>query len=76
VVVVNEGAHAGTDVTGFGLFGHSNNLAKNQKQKLHFEIHTVPVIKTMKFIDDSLNNKYQLLKGLAAETSGFVFIFP
>jgi len=62
-------------VTGFGLLGHSNNLARNQKRKVHFKIHTLPLIKTTKLIDDSMNGRFNLLKGTAAETSGFFFLF-
>ena len=41
-------AHACTDVTGFGILGHARNLAKNQKQAVQFEIHTLPIIRNMR----------------------------
>jgi len=67
------GAHAATDVTGFGIMGHGNNLVKNQKASVHFEIHTLPIIRHMKEVDDKLQ-RYNLMKGLSAETSGGLFI--
>jgi len=66
------GAHAATDVTGFGLLGHARNLARNQKRAVNFRIHTLPIIKNMKEVDSVVN--YNLLKGLSAETSGGLLI--
>ena len=37
-------AHAATDVTGFGILGHSKNLAEFQKAEIDFKIHTLPVL--------------------------------
>jgi len=67
------GAHAATDVTGFGLFGHGNNLAKNQKSALQFVIHTLPIIKNMLQVDAKVNI-WNLAKGLSAETSGGLLV--
>lgn len=67
------GAHGATDVTGFGIMGHSNNLAKNQKASVQFEIHTLPVIKDMKKIDEKITF-FSLMKGYSAETSGGLLI--
>ena len=36
------GAHGATDVTGFGLLGHAQNLASAQKAAVSFKIHTLP----------------------------------
>jgi len=66
-------AHAATDVTGFGIIGHGNNLAKNQKSSVSFEIHTLPIIKYMKEVDEKVNI-FKLMKGLSAETSGGLLI--
>ena len=38
------GAHGATDVTGFGLLGHAQNLASAQKAAVSFKIHTLPGI--------------------------------
>jgi len=67
------GAHAATDVTGFGIIGHGRNLASNQKRALHFEIHTLPIIRSMKEVDDKIN-RFNLMQGLSAETSGGLFV--
>jgi selenide,water dikinase len=40
-----HGAHAATDVTGFGILGHAANLASNQKEDVSFVIHTLPIIR-------------------------------
>jgi len=65
-------AHAATDITGFGILGHANNLASNQTQPVSFRIHTLPVIKGMMQVDKV--NNFKLLQGLSAETSGGLFI--
>jgi len=67
------GAHGATDVTGFGIIGHGNNLAKNQRANIQFRIHTLPIIKHMKEVDDQVQT-FNLMKGLSAETSGGLFI--
>lgn len=45
------GAHAATDVTGFGILGHAKYLAKAQKEEVGFRIYRVPVLKGMKDLD-------------------------
>jgi len=67
------GAHAATDITGFGIIGHGRNLAKNQKQSVHFEIHSLPIIRSMKEVDDKVA-MFKLIEGFSAETSGGLFI--
>lgn len=67
------GAHAATDVTGFGIMGHANNLARHQKNPVDFEIHTLPIIEGLDKLDP-LFPFFKLLKGLSAETSGGLFI--
>jgi selenide,water dikinase len=62
-------AHAATDITGFGLLGHAGNLARNQKAKVDFAIHNLPIISKMASIAKVCAN-FQLLKGMSAETSG------
>jgi len=68
------GAHACTDITGFGLLGHATNLVKYQEEKVDFEIHTLPIIKNIRKIDKHLNNTFKLERGLSPETSGGLFI--
>lgn len=67
-------AHAATDVTGFGLFGHADNLAKFQKESVDFEIHTLPIIKNVVQIAELLGRSAKLLAGKAVETSGGLLI--
>lgn len=65
--------HACTDVTGFGIYGHADNLCWNQTKDVDFHIHTLPIIKGMTKVNNEFQN-YKLLKGLAAETSGGLLI--
>ena len=66
-------AHAATDVTGFGLLGHAQNLAAHQKNEVSFVIHNLPVIAKMAAVAKACGNMFQLLQGLSAETSGKYF---
>jgi selenide,water dikinase len=45
---VSAGAHAATDVTGFGLLGHGMNIAKSSGVKLIIESQKVPLMKKVK----------------------------
>ena len=45
---VSAGAHAATDVTGFGLLGHGMNIAKSSKVNLIIESQKVPFMKKVK----------------------------
>jgi len=67
------GAHAATDVTGFGIVGHGRNLAGNQTAAVNFEIHTLPIIRNMIEVDKKVQY-FSLLQGFSAETSGGLFI--
>jgi len=63
------GAHAATDVTGFGILGHATNLAQNQKASVDFEIHTLPLLPYTREVD-ALFTFFNLMKGVSSETSG------
>jgi len=67
------GAHAATDVTGFGLIGHARNLAQNQKNNVDFIIHTLPIISKMDEVD-AIFGWFKLLDGFSSETSGGLLI--
>jgi len=67
-------AHACTDVTGFGLLGHAQNLAKHQKNEVSFVIHNLPVIAKMTTITTACNDSFGLLRGTSAETSGGLLV--
>ncbi|NXW53287.1 SPS1 dikinase, partial [Eurystomus gularis] len=64
------GAHAATDVTGFGILGHARTLAGQQRQEVAFVIHNLPVIAKMAAVSKACGNRFGLLQGTAPETSG------
>lgn len=69
------GAHAATDITGFGLMGHTTNLSQAQeREKVTLEIHTMPIMRGAIKGDELLNGKYKLMKGESAETSGGLLV--
>uniref|UniRef100_A0A7N8Y736 selenide, water dikinase n=1 Tax=Mastacembelus armatus TaxID=205130 RepID=A0A7N8Y736_9TELE len=67
-------AHAATDVTGFGLLGHANNLAAQQRNEVAFVIHNLPIIAKMAAISKACGNAYSLLQGRSSETSGGLLV--
>ncbi|KAE9555254.1 hypothetical protein FO519_001505 [Halicephalobus sp. NKZ332] len=69
-------AHASTDVTGFGILGHADNLAKAQKGEVTFVIEKLPVLPYAQEISKSFEdrNGFKLFDGTAAETSGGLLI--
>uniref|UniRef100_A0A2P2I4T8 Selenide, water dikinase-like n=1 Tax=Hirondellea gigas TaxID=1518452 RepID=A0A2P2I4T8_9CRUS len=67
-------AHGATDVTGFGLLGHAQNLAKNQKNEVSFIIHNLPIVAKMAAVAKACGNMFHLLQGSSAETSGGLLI--
>ncbi|VDP13627.1 unnamed protein product [Soboliphyme baturini] len=66
-------AHAATDVTGFGLLGHAQNLVEMQKQKVSFVIDTIPVLYKMTAVSEH-SGRFNVLRGCSAETSGGLLI--
>jgi len=66
-------AHAATDVTGFGILGHANNLAGNQIANVTLRIHTLPVFRGLVEVNRKVND-WGLLRGRAAETSGGLLV--
>ena len=42
IILYITGAHGATDVTGFGILGHVQNLARAQKELVSFVIHSLP----------------------------------
>lgn len=63
-------AHAATDITGFGILGHAQNLAKQQRNEVSFVIHNLPIIAKMAAISKACGNRSRLLQGTSPETSG------
>lgn len=63
-------AHAATDITGFGILGHAQNLAKQQRSEVSFVIHNLPILAKMAAISKACGNRSRLLQGTSPETSG------
>lgn len=63
-------ATSATDVTGFGLLGHAQNLATNQDDAVDFILDKLPLIKDILEMAKLLNHDKKLLSGRAVETSG------
>lgn len=66
------GAHGATDVTGFGIMGHAENLAKMQEKEVSFVIHTLPIFANMVAAYKACGINFKLLDGYSAETSGII----
>ncbi|NXA02642.1 SPS1 dikinase, partial [Nesospiza acunhae] len=64
------GAHAATDVTGFGVLGHARALAEQQRLDVAFVIHNLPIIACMAAVSRACGGRGGLLQGTAPETSG------
>ena len=63
-------AHACTDVTGFGILGHAQNLVSIQKESVSFVINSLPILAKMAAVYKSCGINFRLLDGFSAETSG------
>lgn len=73
----SHGAHGATDVTGFGLLGHAQNLAASQKADVSFRIHTLPVLDHMERVASTMASRglnFKLKEGFSAETSGGLLV--
>jgi len=68
-----HGASACTDVTGFGILGHAQNLSENQVAEAGIEIHTLPCIAGTAAVNDAVFD-FRLGVGYSAETSGGLMI--
>jgi selenide,water dikinase len=66
-------ARACTDVTGFGILGHAQNLSENQKDAVAIRIDTLPCISGAAVINANVFN-FRLLTGYSAETSGGLMV--
>jgi selenide,water dikinase len=69
-----HGAHAATDVTGFGLLGHADNLALHTRARVRLELSLLPCIRGTVRVDDALGGNFRLRQGLSAETSGGLLV--
>ncbi|KAK7891451.1 hypothetical protein WMY93_023414 [Mugilogobius chulae] len=67
-------AHAATDITGFGILGHAQTLAKQQRSEVSFVIHNLPVLAKMAAVSKACGNMFGLMHGTCPETSGGLLI--
>eukprot|EP00758_Cryptobia_borreli_P001911 Tbor_TRINITY_DN2634_c0_g1::TRINITY_DN2634_c0_g1_i1::g.18039::m.18039/K01008/selD, SEPHS; selenide, water dikinase len=70
-------ATAATDITGFGLIGHSVNLIESQPnggEDMQIVLDTIPTIEGSIKASLLINDKYKLFQGLSAETSGGLLV--
>lgn len=67
-------AGACTDVTGFGILGHAENLSRNQLEPVDFQITHLPIIENIAKMEKHLGGMFRLLQGFSAETSGGLFM--
>lgn len=63
-------AHAATDITGFGILGHAQTLARQQRSEVSFVIHNLPVLAKMAAVSKACGNMFGLMHGTCPETSG------
>lgn len=67
-------AGACTDVTGFGILGHAENLVRNQIKQVDFRLTHLPIIQNIAKIEKHLGGMFRLFQGFSAETSGGLFM--
>ena len=72
-LMIKFSAKACTDITGFGLLGHAENLVSVQHEKVDFVIKKMPVIRGVEKVD-RMAPYFKLREGLSAETSGGLMI--
>ena len=72
-LMYRHGCHGATDITGFGIRGHAQNLVDVQKQPIDFKFDVLPVIDGMEDIYDNIVD-FKLKDGYSAETSGGLLI--
>jgi len=66
-------AHGATDVTGFGLQGHAQNLCDHAVDEIGMEIDTLPCLANSMEINDHVLD-FGLRRGTSAETSGGLLV--
>lgn len=72
-LMMRHRCHGATDITGFGIKGHAQNLVAVQKQPVDFRFDALPIIDGMEIINDNVLN-FKLLEGYSAETSGGLLV--
>eukprot|EP01084_Bolivina_argentea_P158298 275759_1 len=67
--------HGATDVTGFGLLGHAQNLGIHQRDtRIRLVIDRLPIIKYSDVVDKIFDGMFKFEQGISAETSGGLLI--
>lgn len=75
-LMLKHGATSSTDVTGFGILGHSQNLAEVQEKEVDYILERLPSYPVLHSLDKVVRD-FKFRQGLAAETSGGLLIsFP
>lgn len=72
--MLKHDCHGCTDVTGFGILGHAQNLAKVQKNKVELRLHTLPFIRDVATFAEKSGRFQSLFQGVSAETSGGLLV--
>ena len=72
-IMKRHGCHGATDITGFGIKGHAENLVAVQEEVVDYNIHSLPIIDGMDVINKEVFN-FKLIEGYSAETSGGLLI--
>lgn len=72
-LMLTHAASAATDVTGFGILGHAQNLTENQKATVGIRLHTLPLIAGTRAVNDAVFN-FRLMSGYSAETLSLIHI--
>jgi selenide,water dikinase len=67
-------SHGATDVTGFGILGHARNLGAAQDRSVFLNLTFLPFITGALKASRLIQDKYKLLQGLSAETSGGLLV--
>jgi len=72
-LMLKYGATSSTDVTGFGILGHAQNLAECQTESVDYIIEKLPCYPVLHKLDKIVRN-FKFKEGYAAETSGGLLI--
>ena len=66
-------ARGATDVTGFGILGHAENLATAQVEEVDLILNALPILEAMDKPVDGMHD-FKVTGGYSAETSGGLLI--
>jgi len=72
-IMTKHNAHAATDITGFGILGHAQNLMDNQIAECGVELYRLPCIANTLKVNDAIFD-FRLRDGYSAETSGGLMV--